>query len=174
MQKISLTLLAAFAVLDQGSVHAQTAPASLCQAQEQVIFSCSVKPSKKLVSLCARQLGSPAASLQYRFGRPGHIELQHPQQGAGSLQAFRHASYGRYRVERQSVSFENQGVRYTVFDDYEGDIKPEVHERGVWVSQGERELATLRCTGPVRSELHRLREHLACDDTQALGCPAKP
>lgn len=173
MHTLNLPLLATLTLLAQVSAHAQTAP-SLCQAQEQVIFSCSVKPSKKLVSLCARQLGSPAASLQYRFGRPGHIELQHPQQGVGSLQAFRHASYGRYRVERQSVSFENQGVRYTIFDDYEGDMKPEVHERGVWVSQGERELATLRCTGPVRSELHRLREHLACDDTVALSCPAKP
>ena len=105
---------------------------------------------------------------------PGHVELQHPQQAAGSLQAFRHSSYGRYRVERQSVSFENLGVRYAVFDDHEGDMQPEVHERGVRVSQGERELATLRCTGPVRSELHRLRELLACDDTQALGCPAPP
>ena len=54
MQKTSWTLLAAFTMLAQGSVHAQTAPASLCLAQEQVIFSCSVKPSKKLVSLCAQ------------------------------------------------------------------------------------------------------------------------
>ena len=173
MHTLNLPLLATLSLLAQVSAHAQTAP-NLCQPQEQVIFACSVKPSKKLVSLCARQLGSPAASLQYRFGRPGHIELQHPQQAAGSLQAFRHGSYGRYRVERQSVSFENLGVRYAVFDDHEGDMQPELHERGVRVSQGERELATLHCTGPVRSELHRLREHLACDDTQALSCPAPP
>ena len=174
MHTLSLPLLTALTLLAQASAHAQPQPPSLCQPQEQVIFACSVKPSKKLVSLCARQLGSTQASLQYRFGRPGHVELQHPQQAAGSLQAFRHASYGRYRVARQSVSFENQGVRYTVFDDYEGDMKPEVRERGVRVSQGERELATLVCSGPVRSELHRLRQHLACDETQALNCPAQP
>ena len=166
-----LGALTAFALLP---VQAKPQPISLCQPKEQVVFACRVKPSNQLVSLCARDLGQPQASLQYRFGRPGQIELQHPQHATGSLQAFRHAGYGRYQVERQSVSFERRGVSYTVFDDYEGDMRPARHARGVQVSRGEQEPATLLCTGPVRSELHRLQGVLACDETQALACPAKP
>ena len=176
MPKSILMTLAAAAWLMQAPALAQAPATSLCKPHEQVIFACRVK-SNKLVSLCAHNLGRAQASLQYRFGRPGQIELQHPQQIAGSLQAFRHGSYSRYRVQHHTVGFERRGVHYTVYDYDDGDVTPgtpESHERGVEVSQDGQELATLRCTGRVRSELHLLQDLLPCDTDRSMDCPVKP
>ena len=50
---------------------------SLCDAQEQVIFSCSL--GKKIVSVCAsNDFSASSGYLQYRFGRKGALELAFP------------------------------------------------------------------------------------------------
>lgn len=50
---------------------------TLCEQQEQVIFSCSL--GKKTVSVCASaDLSASSGYLQYRFGRKTAIELAFP------------------------------------------------------------------------------------------------
>jgi len=50
---------------------------SLCDAQEQVIFSCSL--GKKMVSVCAsNDFSASKGYLQYRFGQNGALELAFP------------------------------------------------------------------------------------------------
>ena len=159
-----------------GAPQAQ-AQASLCSATEQVVFACRVKPSNKLVSLCARDLGGKAASLQYRFGRPGQLELVHPKPAAGSLAQFRYSHYGRYRVDRTEVRFENQGVGYAVYFNYEGDEGNDRYLGGVTVTRtvnGNDTEVDLPCTGTVRSNLPALQAHLACAPNAVGGCNDAP
>ena len=50
---------------------------SLCQEQEQIIFSCSL--DKKMVSVCAStDFSSSSGYLQYRFGQKNALELAFP------------------------------------------------------------------------------------------------
>ena len=50
---------------------------SLCNVQEQVIFSCSI--DKKTVSVCAsNDFSANSGYLQYRFGQKGALELAFP------------------------------------------------------------------------------------------------
>ncbi len=50
---------------------------SHCQAQEQIIFSCSL--GKKMVSVCAStDFSSSSGYLQYRFGQKDALELAFP------------------------------------------------------------------------------------------------
>lgn len=59
------------------SLHAK-AGISLCAADEQVVFSCSIK--EKIVSVCASSELSPTEGyMQYRYGRPQKTELTFPE-----------------------------------------------------------------------------------------------
>jgi len=52
--------------------------ANLCQADENIIFSCETEHNK-LLSVCgSKQLSSSPGYLQYRFGQPDKIELTYP------------------------------------------------------------------------------------------------
>jgi hypothetical protein len=60
-----------------------------CTAGEVPVFSCATT-SGKVVSLCASpDLSETAGSLRYRFGRPGRVELAHPQDKTPPQAAFR-------------------------------------------------------------------------------------
>lgn len=74
-------LLAALATACPGTASTQNRPArnsqarprpavSLCRAPETVLFTCAVRT--KTVSVC----GKGQSGAVYRFGRPGHIELE--------------------------------------------------------------------------------------------------
>ena len=70
-----------------------TLAASHCKSGEIIYFSCPIKGSEKLVSLCGsafRDKGrmSETAWVQYRFGRPGQIELAYPKQKSSLVEAF--------------------------------------------------------------------------------------
>ncbi len=55
---------------------------SLCSPGERVVFSAFAEGSNKLVSICSSSpLNESRGYLQYRFGRPGKIELQFPRSG---------------------------------------------------------------------------------------------
>ena len=107
---------------------------SLCRVEEQAFFSCAVTGSAKFISLCgSKSLDARRGYLQYRFGKPGAVELQFPRARANTQRVFRYAHYLRARVDRTEVTFDNEGYRYVIFDYYEGDIKPTVRDSGVRV-----------------------------------------
>ena len=111
------------------------APTSLCTKDEKVVFSCSLRRSTKIVSLCSSQkLTKDAGYLQYRFGTPGKIELEFPDVRDESRKAFKYSHYFRAKVDSTEVSFSRSGYTYAVFDEYNGEEKPVVSEQGLTVT----------------------------------------
>jgi len=134
---------------------------SLCSSSERTIFSCRIAGAQKVLSLCSSPaLRAPERYLQYRFGRAGALEMQYPLQKTRSFEVFSAGHYFRAQVDRRRLSFSNQGVRYTVFSDFEGEERPAQAEAGVTISktqQGSRE-STLRCKAPYVDHLADLDE----------------
>ncbi|MDQ0033309.1 hypothetical protein J2W30_001056 [Variovorax boronicumulans] len=63
------------------NVEAGAIAPSLCAADEVTYFSCQIKRSKKVASLCGPSIirgFDPGAELEYRYGRPSSIELRLP------------------------------------------------------------------------------------------------
>jgi len=133
-----------------------TTQASLCLPTERVVFSCSLKRSAKLVALCSsKSLTKETGYLQYRFGLPGKVELEFPKQREGSSQAFRYHHYFRAQVDLTEISFTNDGIEYTVFDNYNGEEKPATSDEGVTVSQKGKD-TTLSCNGRAKVDFANL------------------
>jgi hypothetical protein len=109
--------------------------ATLCAKDERVIFSCAVKSPAKIVSICAsKDLTSDRGYLQYRFGRPGRIELEYPKDRAGTQQKFQYKHYFRAQFDLTEIGLTIDGYQYSVFDDYNGEEKPAMISRGVSVT----------------------------------------
>lgn len=149
---------------------------TLCQKDEVTFFSCEIKGSAKVASLCGSpQLDAHRGYVQYRFGRVGKIELTFPQERQNSQQSFFYAHYFRAQVDRTEVTFQNGSYQYAVYDDYEGEEKPGMHAKGVRVeaSTSTREVDFI-CTGKPVSNLAALQSVIACDANSGLnldGCP---
>jgi hypothetical protein len=122
------------------------AAASLCTKDEKVVFSCSLKRSMKTVSLCSSpKLTKKAGYLQYRFGVPGKIELEFPDNRTESLKAFKYNHYFRAMVDSTEISFSRNGYTYTVFDEYNGEEKPAVSEQGLTVTTDSKREVKYKC-----------------------------
>jgi hypothetical protein len=107
----------------------------LCAKDERVIFSCPVKRPAKIVSVCAsKDLASDRGYLQYRFGLPGKIELEYPKDRQGTQAKFQYSHYFRAQFDMTSINFTIDGYEYSVFDDYNGEEKPEISSQGVSVT----------------------------------------
>jgi hypothetical protein len=118
-------------------------PDSLCAQTEHIIFSCTTKRAgtnsasntAKIVSLCASSdLDKEHGYLQYRYGRPGKVELEFPDSRRGTQLKFVYNHYMRYQVDLTEINFEIDGYQYQVFDDYKGEEKPRVSTQGVNVT----------------------------------------
>lgn len=108
---------------------------SLCATDEQIIFSCAVKRSAKIVSLCgSRQLTRERGYLQYRFGLPGKVELEFPKDHHATQQQFHYSHYFRFQVDLTEIKFQIEGYEYSIFDDYNGEEKPASSTQGVTVT----------------------------------------
>jgi hypothetical protein len=111
-------LLLSFAlVLCCGTSWADT----LCKPDEIIYFSCKIKDNLKIVSLCGNAFWNPTdgqvskdAWLQYRFGKPGKLELAYPTNQEDSLTKFRGENLRRGRGFDTAVSFTNQGMTYAL------------------------------------------------------------
>ncbi len=147
-------------------------PTSLCRADEQVIFSCKVGDGSKFASICgSRRLDAERGYVQYRFGRADALELQFPQGLGDTQRAFRYAHYFRARVDRTELSFERGGYKYSLYDYYEGDVKPVIREAGVRVTPAGsgRDAVELRCRGRAVSRLGVLSSVVPNDTESELG-----
>ena len=139
---------------------------TLCAKDERVIFSCLLRRPAKMVSVCAsKDLTSDKGYLQYRFGVPGKIELEFPKDRANTQQQFEYSHYFRARVDLTEINFTVDGVSYSVFDDYQGEEKPEVSEQGVainWPGTEKKEVRYL-CSAKPKADYADLqavlREH---------------
>jgi hypothetical protein len=137
------------------SIEARTAAAqknalqagTLCAAGERIIFSCPVKRPAKIASLCAsKDLTSDRGYLQYRFGLPGKIELEFPEERTATQEKFNYTHYFRARVDLTEISFNIDGYEYQITDDYNGEEKPAVTIQGVIVkAAGQDKETTFTC-----------------------------
>ena len=144
---------------------AAAAPASLCAAEETAYFECAMA-SGKLLAVC----GALPGRLQYRFGRPGAVELAHPAAAEEGPKTLLIARYHRYQTDRIALRFEREGVSYSVFDDQEDGRR----RGGVEVKTVDARVRELVCTGAVTSRLSELVGVVACDRDSALAggrCP---
>jgi hypothetical protein len=139
---------------------------SLCAPGEAVQFSCPMGRGR-ILSVC----GQAPAALQYRFGKPGQIELRYPADAAQGPQRFLFAQYMRYQVDRIALRFSNEGTDYEVFDEREDGKR----SAGVRVTKaGDGRETALPCRGPVTSRLGALKPLLRCNVDSALqggSCP---
>lgn len=152
---VQLWLLLAAASAQAHPARAQ----ALCAKDEVTYFSCPSSNGRS-INLC----GKPAPTLQYRFGRPGRVELAYPAQAQDSVNAFWYAHYARAQTDRIEIRFDNAGVEYVLFD-YTEDGR---RQAGVRVTRESKE-TNLTCRGPIRSRLVELQDKLKCDADNALA-----
>ena len=134
-------------------------PNTLCAKDERVIFSCPVKRPAKIVSVCAsKDLTSDRGYLQYRFGLPGKIELEYPKDQSETQKKFHYTHYFRARFDLTSINFDIDGYEYSVFDDYNGEEKPEIISRGVSVAApGKPKEASFVCRAKPKADYSDLQ-----------------
>ncbi len=175
----ALGLLVGVVLLAWQSAPANPAPAwqaqgkMLCARDEKLYFG-ALTTRGKMVCLCGSpRLTAESGYLQYRFGRPGRIELEYPTERAGSQRMFFYAHYSRFQFETVSVRFKNGEYNYTIFYVYDGETGRPSTEYGLIV-YGDREKGTsipLRRSTVIGS-LHQLEDALPCDPNNALAdCP---
>jgi hypothetical protein len=136
------------------------AGAGLCTAAETAFFSCQTA-GKKWIGVC----GSPSGAVQYRFGRPGRIELAYPADPADAADSLYLTHYTRFQVDRSELTFTNQGVGYAVFA-YRERGRRSAGVRMTLAPGKDREIA---CAGPIASALPKLHGVLGCDPDNALS-----
>lgn len=154
-RNVRLTLVLVAVAASQA--HAARAQ-SLCAKDETTYFSCPASHGRS-INLC----GKPAQTLQYRFGKPGRVELAFPAQPEEGADAFRYAHYSRFQVDRFELRFDNAGTEYVLFDYTESGRR----EAGVGVTQAGKEVS-VSCRMPIRSRLGELEGKLKCDTDSAL------
>lgn len=146
-----------------------------CRAEEEVVFSCKIAKSRKVVSLCAISKSSngekKALMLQYRFGKlMGTPEFQFPPSETNSLKQFRLYEYLRPDLVSTSVSFENSGFYYVI---NESEDQHSVPSKLAGVSVISRERNTqlnLTCeTKSVYSDWSTVSGVIPCDEEMTLN-----
>lgn len=151
--------------------------ASLCRADEKVLFSCGVQGSEKVAALCgSRGVTHDDGYIQYRFGRPGKVELEFPTGTKYTQQRFRYAHYSRFRVDRMEVTFDVNKHSYTVFDSFEGAGDTAERTLGVSITLPTKEKRVLLCGAPAVGSLAELESIAICDKNSPLnmnGCLEK-
>lgn len=124
-------------------------PPSHCSKDERIILSCEIASNRKLLSLCgSSDLSAAKGYLQYRFGRPGEVELEFPAKPDGSrsrfamsLESYSAGYDARLRFTRGATVYEVFD-RSTRSDPVTSDYQT---QRGVRVLQNEEEIAVFAC-----------------------------
>lgn len=117
---------------------AYASEATLCNARETVVFSCSLK-SAKIASVCSAS-GPGQDYVAYRFGKPGKIELTYQADAAHPGQVFHRAKVVGASNAEDRIWFTNRGHLYRIYSPMRGFPGLEVSRNGATV-------ARLECKG---------------------------
>ncbi|MBK9393149.1 MAG: hypothetical protein IPN40_04395 [Uliginosibacterium sp.] len=90
--------------------------ATLCKADEVVIFHCALRASPQVVSVCASPgLTRTVGGLQFRLGAPDTpVERVYPADPAGAQALFFWQERRPYHSSLKEISFRSEGVVYTL------------------------------------------------------------
>lgn len=102
----------------------------LCLANETNYFSCKIKNSPGIVSLCGNSESETRRWLQYRFGRASKLELVYPVSKRDSVGKFYGQSHHANEGGDNTISFRNKGVGYSVVY-----LDADTTFYGVWVAR---------------------------------------
>jgi hypothetical protein len=131
------------------SAPTQAAP-SLCAANERVVFSCST--GAHAASICASK---DLSSLQYRFGKPGSVDLVYPEGGTKPADAFIMGSLAFSGGGGAWLRFDKGPFRYTIFTALakwgRGGVLADAS--GVAVERDGKAFANFPCRGAAASEM---------------------
>jgi len=129
-----------------------------CQAAETTYFSCRIKDTANIASLCgagpSAKTDAVAASdgwMQYRFGPADRIEFSFPADKKDSLAEFDGERLLRPRSSAATVTFRHQGVSFTVVSN-----TGELAFTGVWLALEKVRAPDMQCDGVP--EVDRLRD----------------
>ena len=113
-----------------GPAFAQT---SLCEPDEQMVWSCERKG--KTYALCASKGADASAGyMQYRVGNVGAIEFSYPEALKHPKGVFRFSLLAK----GASLAFENAGYEYTIYE-------PLMGRTTINVRKNDRDLSTFEC-----------------------------
>jgi hypothetical protein len=133
--------------------------ASLCAAEEEIVWSCATE-NNKIASVCAsRDLTIDKGYVQYRFGTKQKIELEAPRSRDGSRKFFGFSRYTRPLVTLLMLRFELGDYTYEIHDDYNGEETPA--ERSVTIDLFDKSgetLSSVECRQPVTGSLMKLED----------------
>jgi hypothetical protein len=144
-----------------------------CDRSEQVVFSCVVQKSAKVLSICtSKQLDGQNGYVQYRFGQPGKIELEFPADRKDSQRQFGYNRYTRPLVTYLALRFESNGYKYSIHQDSSAEEKPPVNAAYLTVTPPEPEAKPTEttCRQPVIGSLMLLEDVVPrSEGTDILG-----
>lgn len=128
----ALFLLSLFGVRN---CYAQSEEKTMCSSFEEVYFSCPVK--NKIVSVCASGNVSPENGyVQYRIGRPGHVEFQYPSTPVVPKNRFSISDIFGGNLNIVHLKFKSGKYDYVI---YQGDVS------GVYVKKNGKRVVNLTC-----------------------------
>lgn len=138
---------------------------SLCQANEQTIWSCATTKNK-IASVCASEdLAEDKGYVQYRFGTEAKVELEFPKDRSDSPKSFKYSRYTRPLVTMLTLSFENGGFVYEIHDDDNSEEKPPVRAASIDVKNGEgKDVSSIVCKLPTTGSLMTLEDIVPRDE----------
>lgn len=129
-----------------------------CQAAETTYFSCRIKDTANIASLCGASpspktdaAGAGEGWMQYRFGPADRIEFSFPTDKKDSLAEFDGERLLRPRSSAATVTFRHQGVSFTVVSN-----TGELAFTGVWLALEKVRAPDMQCDGVP--EVDRLRD----------------
>ena len=134
---------------------------SLCAPGERVVWSCEIRGQRKWASICSSpELDRSRGYVQYRFGRPRQIELEFPRERVNTQSAFQYSRYTRPLVTYLKLRFENNGVTYTISDDFNDEERRGRRDAGITIkpSGANSRETSLQCRTPPSGSLTRLEE----------------
>jgi len=143
-----------------------TSQASLCARGETVVWNCETVKERKLASVCgSKDLDRARGYVQYRFGRPGKVELEFPRQRTNTQSAFKYSRYTRPLVTYLKLEFVNGGVSYTISDDSNSEERPARRDAAITIKElGVNIERSLRCRMPVAGSLMKLENVVERED----------
>ena len=140
--------------------------ATLCENTEKVVFSCQLK-SGKVVSLCgSSKFTKSDGYLQYRFGLPGKLELEYPQQRSDSQKSFHYRHYFRAQIDLTEISFSANGYTYTVFSNYNDEGTPAISDQGVKVTPASKKEVSYGCRSKANADFGDLSDVFENESSQ--------